>query len=153
MAGALQQPNREIVTPERASAVMRRLGLDWAASPGFLPWPLPPVIPLSRKTSRDWWVGEQLVSYQGPEEDFPIGGSWTSDSNVRDGGKCPEVAAAIIVHCWNRPEWRDLFNLPEWNLELHDVVVGENDDEGTLPFGRALPSPRQSRECASRPPN
>ncbi|MEE2786173.1 MAG: SNF2-related protein [Myxococcota bacterium] len=116
--------------------MLRRLGMDWAAEPGFLPWPLPAVIPLSRKSSRDWWVGEQLVSFQGTDDQFPVDGVWTSDSNVRDAGRCPEVAAAVIVHCWNLPEWRSMFDLPEWELELHDVIVDQDPDGDKLPFGR-----------------
>jgi hypothetical protein len=86
MTALLRQPDRSIVTRDRAIAVMRRLGLDWACEPGFLPWPMPPVVLLSRKSTRDWWVGDEaMVTYEGDDEGFPLQGKWTSDRNVRLG--------------------------------------------------------------------
>ena len=137
MTALLRQPDRTIVTKARAVAVLRRLGMEWACEPDFLPWPLPPVVPLSRKSDRDWWVGDEaMVTYQGDEEGFPLEGVWSSDRNVRLGNECPEVAAAILVHCWNLPKYRQLFELPDWELELHDVVAGRNQEADTHPLGR-----------------
>ena len=137
MSAVLRQPDRNIVTKQRAAAVLRRLGLDWATDHDFLPWPLPPVVPLSRKNNRDWWVGDGImVSFQGTEEQFPFEGTWSSDQNMRSNGRCPEVAAAILVHCWNDPEYRPLFDLPDWELKLHDVVAGESIELEDFPLGR-----------------
>ena len=69
------------------------------------------------------------MTYQGTEEQFPLQGSWISDQNMRDNGRCPEVAAAVLVHCWNLPEYRPLFDLPDWELKLHDVVAGSLSEE------------------------
>ncbi|MEE2756473.1 MAG: SNF2-related protein [Myxococcota bacterium] len=125
------------MTKDRALAVLRRLGLDWACEPGLLPWPLPPVVPLSRKSNRDWWVGdESMVSYQGDDEGFPLKGVWSSDRNARHGGQCAEVAVAILVHCWNMPQYKPMFDLPEWELELHDVVAGRQSQQEMFPLGR-----------------
>jgi len=95
------------------------------------------VVPLSRKTNRDWWVGDEaLVSYQGTDEEFPLEGAWSSDRNVRAAGRCPEIAVAILVHCWNLPKYKSLFELPDWELELHEVVAGQTAADDTFPLGR-----------------
>ena len=151
MTTVLRQPDRNIVTRERASAVLRRLGLDWATDLGYLPWPLPPVVPLSRKNNRDWWVGDGImVTFQGTDEQFPLKGAWSSDSSMRTSGQCPEVAAAILVHCWNLPEYRPLFDLPDWELKLHDVVAGRTSEDEASPLGRIryrlLDAPKSPRD-------
>ena len=151
MTTVLRQPDRNIVTRERASAVLRRLGLDWATDLGYLPWPLPPVVPLSRKNNRDWWVGDGImVTFQGTDEQFPLKGAWSSDSSMRTSGQCPEVAAAILVHCWNLPEYRPLFDLPDWELKLHDVVAGRTSEDEAFPLGRIryrlLDAPKSPRD-------
>ncbi|MCA9540528.1 MAG: hypothetical protein KC620_16625, partial [Myxococcales bacterium] len=123
MAGVLRQPDPEVVTPRKAAAVLRRLGLEWAAEPGYVPHPLPPVVPLSLRSPRDWWIdGEALVSYVGQPEDFPHRGNWTCDRDPSGRGECWQVAAAILVHCWNLPELRPLFEAPAWSLDLLDLL-------------------------------
>ncbi len=123
MAGVLRQPDPEIVTPKKAAAVLRHLGLDWAAEPGYVPRRLPPVVPLSPRNPRDWWVGEEaMVTYHGTPEEFPAGGRWTCDRDPRSEGRCWQVAAAILVHCWNRPDLRPLFDVPSWSLDLLDLM-------------------------------
>jgi len=123
MAGVLRQPDPAIVTPKKAAAVLRYLGLDWAAEPGFVPSPLPPVVALSLRNTRAWWVGEHaMVTYHGAPESFPLGGPWSCDRDPRSEGECWEVAAAVLVHCWNRPEQRPLFDTPSWSLDLLDLM-------------------------------
>lgn len=123
MAGVLRQPDPEIVTPRKAAAVLRHLGLDWAAEPGYVPSPLPPVVPLNPRNPRDWWVGEHaIVTWHGPVETFPTGAHWSCDRDPRSEGRCWEVAAAILVHCWNRPDLRPLFDAPSWSLDLLDLM-------------------------------
>lgn len=130
MAGVLRQPDPSIVTEKKAAAVLRHLGLEWAAEPGFVPRPLPPIVPLSPRNPRDWWVGEEaMVTFHGTPEEFPTGGRWTCDRDPRSEGRCWEVAAAILVHCWNRPDLRPLFDVPSWSLDLLDLMRPTAEEE------------------------
>ena len=123
MAGVLRQPDPEIVTPRKAAAVLRHLGLDWAAQPGYVPTPHPPGGAPHPRNPRDWWVGEHaIVTWHGPPETFPTAPQWSCDRDPRSEGRCWEVAAAILVHCWNRPDLRPLFDAPSWSLDLLDLM-------------------------------
>lgn len=131
MGLVLQQPDTEIVGPARAAAVLRRLGLRWAAEPGFVQTPAPPVVPLSTRHTRDWWVGsETVVSYHGEEDEFPVPGRWTCDCTPQGDARCPHVAAAILVHAWNRDDLRPLFEQPAWALDVQPLLLRAADPVG-----------------------
>ncbi len=126
----LRQLDFDIVTPERAAAVLARLELDWANKPGFIPWQPPSVLPLSRADNRDWWVGEDtLVSFEGDPSELPLGGKWSTDSDIRSGEKAWQIAYVKLVLCWNDDRYRHLFNLSEWELALEELVRGETNGE------------------------
>ena len=126
----LRQLDFEMVTPERAAAVLARLELDWATEPGFIPWRPPSVLPLSRADNRDWWVGEDtLVSFEGDLSDLPLGGKWSTDSDIRSGEKAWQIAYVKLVLAWNTDTYRHLFDLSEWELALEELVRGDSKDE------------------------
>ena len=130
MAGVLQQPNPERVGPARAAAVLRRLGLRWAAELGFVPTPAPPVVPLSLRHLNEWWVGgETVVSFHGGEDEFPVPGRWTCDCTPQGDARCPHVAVAILVHAWNMPTLRPLFDQPAWALDVQPLLLLTDPDD------------------------
>ena len=139
----LRQLDFDIVTPERAAAVLARLELDWANKPGFIPWQPPSVLPLSRADNRDWWVGEDtLVSFEGDPSELPLGGKWSTDSDIRSGEKAWQIAYVKLVLCWNDDRYRHLFNLSEWELALEELVRGETNGEEPTCLLYTSPSPR-----------
>lgn len=127
----IRQLDFDMVTPERASAVLARLELDWAVELGFIPWRPPSVLPLSRADNRDWWVGEDtLVSFEGDLSDLPLGGKWSTDSDIRSGEKAWQIAYVKLVLAWNSEKYRHLFDLSEWELALEELVRGDlKEDE------------------------
>ena len=130
----LRQLDFDVVTPERAAAVLARLELNWASKPGFIPWKPPSVLPLSRADNRDWWVGEDtLVSFEGDPADLPLGGKWSTDSDIRSGEQAWQIAYVKLVLCWNDERYRHLFDLSEWELALEELVRGDSgEDEPSL---------------------
>ncbi len=121
----LQRPDPDALSPERAPAVLRRLGLLWAAEPGFLPEPLPSVV---RSFEGEWWVGQDVtVGYTGRPEDFPAVGDWTCQCQLRVPARCAHVACAVVVHAWNNPRLRPLFDQPAWALDLEKLLSDDDD--------------------------
>ncbi len=93
---------------------MRRLGFE----PDRVAEDLLPVVRLG---DDQWWVGENhMVRYMGAPEDFPAPGRWRCQCS--SDGRCEHVANAIVVHAWNKPELRGLFEHPGWMLDLEALL-------------------------------
>jgi hypothetical protein len=140
MPPILFTPDPEKVTPTRAAAVLRRLGVEWAIDPLKLRLPIPRIVPLLPTGGTEWWVGDDVVvAYQGSEADFPHKGNWAADDASGVPAHSPSVAAAILVHAWNNPKLRPLFDLPAWALDLvalTDRSAPTDDSAGTAGFIR-----------------
>lgn len=137
MIRPLQLPDPEKVSPRRAAAVFKRLGLDWAAAPHMLMDPIPRIVPLLPTGGTAWWVGDKVVvTYQGKPEDFPHKGHWASDDASGVPAHSPAVATAIMVHAWNDARLRPLFEHPAWALDLEPLVgTGQAADPEGVPHG------------------
>ncbi|MCB9524159.1 MAG: SNF2 helicase associated domain-containing protein [Myxococcales bacterium] len=121
----LQQPDPEKLSAARATAVFKRLGLEWATDPLLLIQPIPRMVPLLPTGGTEWWVGDHVVvSYQGKPEDFPHKGPWASDDARGVPAHSAAVATAILVLAWNDPKLRPLFDLPAWALDLEALTGG-----------------------------
>lgn len=127
----LQQPDPEKVTPSRAAAVCKRLGLHWAADPQMWQQPLPILVPqLAGASNTAWWVNDDtIVSYRGEPEDFPHLGPWASDDTTEQPARTPSVAAAILIHAWNDPKLRNYFDYPVWALDLEPFMQAQAEEQ------------------------
>jgi superfamily II DNA or RNA helicase len=128
----LQRPDPELVTSGRAAAVLRRMGLDWAAEVGVLE-PIPPVVPLSPRDPTEWWVGQAAVVSCQQANNFPGGSQWACDCTPMVPARCVHVATAVLVHAWNRADMRGLFDQPTWSLALEPLMAPEAPEEGPPP--------------------
>ncbi|MCA9525841.1 MAG: hypothetical protein KC549_06040, partial [Myxococcales bacterium] len=130
---ALSRPDPEFMTPPRVAAVLRRLGAEWAAEVGILR-PIPPVVPLTPRDATEWWVGQAAVvncEDQGP--DFPVEATWGCDCTPMVPARCVHVATALLVHAWNIPRMRPLFDQPAWSLALEPLLFQEPEGEPPAP--------------------
>ena len=122
----LQRPDPNLLTPTRVAAVMRRLGLEWATGPDFLPEPLPSVV---ESFDGEWWVGGDVtVGYIGSEEDFPARGNWACQCQLGTPARCEHVATAVLAHAWNDAELRPVFDQPAWALDLEPLLAAEDEE-------------------------
>lgn len=124
----LSRPDPALITPHRATAVLRRLGVEWADGDCLIR-PTPPVVPLSQRDPSDWWVGDDAVVTWRGDEGFPAEGPWACDCTPEVPAHCAHVATAILAHAWNLPETRGLFDQPAWALQL-EGLLRPKDEEG-----------------------
>ncbi|MEZ4471969.1 MAG: SNF2-related protein [bacterium] len=129
---ALSRPDLEFCTPSRVAAVLRRLGAEWAAEVGILD-PIPPVVPLSPRDPTEWWVGQTVVSCEDQGPGFPVEGRWACDCTPMVPARCVHVATALVVHAWNIPRTRPLFEQPAWSLALEPLLFHEPEEEPPAP--------------------
>ena len=156
----LLRPDPALLTPARVAAVMRRLGLEWAVAPDFLPDPLPPVV---ESFDGEWWVGGDVtVGYIGSEDDFPERGDWACQCQLGTPAHCPHVASAVLAHAWNDERLRPVFDQPAWALDLEPLLAPPFEEaaaqraphEGWIRYrlgtGRGLPLTREVVRCSKR---
>lgn len=124
----LKRPDPTLITPHRATAVLRRLGVEWADGEMIIR-PSPPVVPLNPRDPTDWWVGDDAVVTWRGTTGFPAAGPWACDCTPEVPAHCTHVATAILAHAWNLEATRGLFDQPAWALQL-EGLLRESDAEG-----------------------
>ncbi len=123
----LQRPDASLLTPARVAAVARRLGLEWAIGPDFPPETIPSVV---ESFDGEWWVGGDVtVGYIGSSEDFPTRGGWACQCQLGTPARCRHVATAILVHAWNDPDLRPVFDQPAWALDLEPLLAPAPEED------------------------
>lgn len=128
----LVYPDRRQISPDRATAILERLGAHWI-TPALFAGPWPPIVPVL-VGGKEWWVGDQSVaSYVGDEDGFPFIGNWSCDCTARTPAHCTHVALAQLALAWGTESARPLFQQPKWALDLEPLQRGKGveDDSGS----------------------
>ncbi|PRP89922.1 hypothetical protein ENSA5_69580 [Enhygromyxa salina] len=140
---------RDRPPPEQLTVARVRGLLTWLSHRGRLPdeaLARVPELVLGAQILVREWASDQWL-------EFPDGEGMWRRVDARCGckthdqhGFCEHRAAVVVFELWRRPDGRDLFERPCWQLEL-GYLLRDHPNEGLEPSGAPPPSPRSDRAC------
>ncbi|WP_052556108.1 DEAD/DEAH box helicase [Enhygromyxa salina] len=134
---------------DRLTAARVRGLLAWLSPRGRLPEDALAKVPdlvgaltvIQREWAKDPWL------------EFPDGEGLWCRIDARCGcsthdkhGFCEHRAAVVVLELWRRPDGRELFDRPSWQLEL-DYLLRDRPSDGLSTEAAPPPSPRSDRAC------